>query len=72
MTDRRMEFVTELHGDIDDEAYPGVLSFLSRHFTRDLAGVDVVITALAGATIMYQVLHLLALDKPVAPAMHGA
>jgi agmatinase len=30
------------------------------------------ITALAGASIMYQVLHLLALDKPVAPAMRRA
>ncbi len=30
------------------------------------------ITALAGASIMYQVLHLLALDKPVAPAMRTA
>lgn len=30
------------------------------------------ITALAGASIMYQVLHLLALEKPVAPAMRGA
>jgi agmatinase len=30
------------------------------------------ITALAGASIMYQVLHLLALDKPVAPAMLAA
>jgi agmatinase len=30
------------------------------------------ITALAGASIMYQVVHLLALEKPVAPAMRGA
>lgn len=30
------------------------------------------ITALAGASIMYHVLHLLALDKPVAPAMRRA
>jgi agmatinase len=30
------------------------------------------ITALAGASIMYQVLHLLALEKPVAPAMRSA
>lgn len=30
------------------------------------------ITALAGASIMYHVLHLLALDKPVAPAMRTA
>jgi hypothetical protein len=30
------------------------------------------ITVLAGATIMYQVLHLLALDKRVAPGMRRA
>jgi agmatinase len=30
------------------------------------------ITAVAGASIMYQVLHLLALDRPVAPAMRTA
>lgn len=30
------------------------------------------ITALAGASIMYQVIHLLALDKPVAATLHSA
>lgn len=56
-----------------------VLGLLGR---LKLVGMDLVevapnydvseITALAGATIMYQVLHLLALDKPVAPAMRRA
>lgn len=36
-----------LHGDTDDSTCSGALSFLSRRFTRDLAGIDVVISGIA-------------------------
>src|SRR5690348_8462838 len=35
------------HGNSNDNTYSGALSFLGRRFTRDLAGVDVVISGIA-------------------------
>ena len=36
-----------LYGTTDDNTYSGALSFLRRRFTRDLAGVDVVVSGIA-------------------------
>ena len=36
-----------LYGTADDNTYSGALSFLRRRYTRDLAGVDVVVSGIA-------------------------